>query len=95
MENSEGQQIWERALAQLKGSVDEETFATWLHPARFHRLADNTVTLSVPSSFYRNWLQSNYRDKIVEFFDNEVKQKGEAAVLFDMPRVSEDCGPGL
>jgi hypothetical protein len=35
------------------------------------------------------------RDKIVEFFDNEVKRKGEAAVLFDLPRIGKACGAGL
>ena len=35
------------------------------------------------------------RDKIVEFFDNEVKQKGEAEVLFDSPRSGQACGIGL
>ena len=35
------------------------------------------------------------RDKIVEFFDNAVKQKGEAAVLFDLPRSGQPCGARL
>ena len=35
------------------------------------------------------------RDKIMEFFDNEVKQKGESAVLFDLPRITKACGAGL
>lgn len=33
--------------------------------------------------------------KIVEFFDEEVKKKGEAAVLFDLPRSGQACGVGL
>jgi len=35
------------------------------------------------------------RDKIVEVFDKEIAQKGEAAVLFDLPRIGEACGTGL
>ena len=35
------------------------------------------------------------RDKIVEFFDGEIARKGEAAVLFDLPRVGQPCGVGL
>ncbi|HYM12549.1 MAG TPA: hypothetical protein VEU62_17565 [Bryobacterales bacterium] len=35
------------------------------------------------------------RDKIVKFFDDEVKKKGEGAVLFDLPQTSEACGVGL
>lgn len=35
------------------------------------------------------------RDKIVKYFDDEVKKKGEGAVLFDLPQTSEACGVGL
>ena len=35
------------------------------------------------------------RDKIVAFFDQEIAQKGEGAVLFDLPRSGQACGVGL
>jgi hypothetical protein len=35
------------------------------------------------------------RDKIVAFFDKEIAAKGEAAVLFDVPRSGQPCGVGL
>ena len=35
------------------------------------------------------------RDKIVKFFEDEIAAKGEAAVLFDLPRVGQACGVGL
>lgn len=35
------------------------------------------------------------RAKIVRFFDNEIKSKGEAAVLYDFSRTDQPCGSGL
>ena len=35
------------------------------------------------------------RDKIVAFFDKEIAAKGEAAVLYDLPRSGQPCGVGL
>ncbi len=35
------------------------------------------------------------RDKIVKFFTDETANQGEAAVLFDLPRVGPGCGVGL
>lgn len=35
------------------------------------------------------------RDLIVRFFDNAVATRGEAAVLYDLPRTTEACGAGL
>jgi hypothetical protein len=35
------------------------------------------------------------RDQMVRIFESEIAQKGEAAVLFDMPRSGQRCGTGL
>jgi hypothetical protein len=35
------------------------------------------------------------RDVIVHYFDGEIAKKGEAAILFDIPRSEEACGAGL
>lgn len=35
------------------------------------------------------------RDLIVQFFDKQIAAKGEAAVLYDLPRAAEACGTGL
>jgi hypothetical protein len=35
------------------------------------------------------------RDQIVKLFDDQIKLKGEAAVLFDLDRVGQACGTGL
>ncbi len=35
------------------------------------------------------------RNKIVRFFDEQIAAKGEAGVLFDLPRSGEACGVGL
>jgi chromosomal replication initiator protein len=64
VDHSLDQQLWEKTLARLKSNVDEESFVTWLRPTRLLEVHDNTVTLSVPNSFFKNWLLSNYRDKI-------------------------------
>ncbi len=58
-------QVWEKALQHLQSNMDDEAFATWLRPAQLHDITDTSVTLSVPSPFYKNWLASNYRDVIL------------------------------
>jgi hypothetical protein len=48
------------------------------------------------------WLENNLidavlarRDVLVGLLDKEIAAKGEAAVLYDLPRVTEPCGTGL
>ncbi len=93
MDYQAGQQIWERTLATLKGTLDEETFSTWLHPTRFHALSENLLTLSVPSSFFKNWLQSNYRDKIVEAVRAVTRHEVEVEFLVGTPVAGETPYP--
>lgn len=35
------------------------------------------------------------RARIVQFFDGQIKAKGETAVLYDFPRTAQPCGTGL
>jgi hypothetical protein len=35
------------------------------------------------------------RDLLVQHFDSEIARRGEAAILYDIPRTSEPCGTGL
>lgn len=46
--------------------MDDESFSTWLRPAQLREITDSTITLTVPSVFYRNWLSSNYRETILD-----------------------------
>ncbi|NUP88384.1 MAG: chromosomal replication initiator protein DnaA [Candidatus Sumerlaeia bacterium] len=58
------QALWDQALERMRGQVDAESLQAWLMPARAHAFAESTLTLTVPSRFYVNWLSSNYRDVI-------------------------------
>ena len=57
--------VWERTLDRLRGSIDDESFATWIKPTQFSIRDDKTVVLGVPSLFFKNWLMANYKDQIV------------------------------
>jgi chromosomal replication initiator protein len=61
-----GAELWERTLDRLKATIDEESFVTWLRPTTFHSFSGQTLTINVPSIFYRKWLVSNYLEKIKE-----------------------------
>jgi len=68
-----------RLLANLR-KLDKETLAS--------RLGKYLIVMEMDGLLSR-------RDKIVKFFDDESAKKGQAAVLFDLPRVGQPCGTGL
>lgn len=58
--------LWERALQDLKGRLSAENFETWLSPLTVDRTQDTTLTLRVPNKFYADWLQTHYVDLLLE-----------------------------
>jgi chromosomal replication initiator protein len=69
--------LWAQTLERLRAQVDPESVQTWLVPTRAHSFEDSTLTVTVPSRFYANWLSSNFRDLIQrtvgEIVDDSVK----------------------
>jgi len=63
-----GATTWDLALAKLRGTMDRESFATWLMPLRCLRLdgARGEVVLGVPSEFCRHWIERDYGTAIRE-----------------------------
>jgi chromosomal replication initiator protein len=85
--------LWERALQELRGRVSSENFDTWLAPLSVERAEDATFTLRVPNKFYADWLQTHYVDAVLE----ALKAQGapdharvEFAVSDARPRMTPD-----
>jgi chromosomal replication initiator protein len=53
--------LWDQTLERLKSHVDAESLQTWLVPTRALSFSDSTLTVTVPSRFYANWLNANFR----------------------------------
>jgi chromosomal replication initiator protein len=60
--------IWERTLQSLGATIDGESYGAWIDPIRFEHYNEGVLTLTVPSDFFCNWLQSNFQDKIEKSF---------------------------
>jgi len=51
---------------RLKEKVGLHNFETWIKPLRASDIKDGTVTIEVPSTLFRDWLNDNYIDAIEE-----------------------------
>lgn len=52
--------IWSESTKIIKDAISKQNFDTWIKPIRILSLEDNTVTLSVPNKFFRDWIVENY-----------------------------------
>ncbi len=53
---------------RLKEKVGLHNFETWIKPLRASEVKDGTVTIEVPSTLFRDWLNDNYVEAIEEEF---------------------------
>ncbi|MDG2165314.1 MAG: chromosomal replication initiator protein DnaA [Alphaproteobacteria bacterium] len=51
---------WNNIASELKKSLDKDTFQNWIKPINFETQLDNSLTLSVPTRFLRDWIIKNY-----------------------------------
>lgn len=85
-------ELWIRVRARLKAAVGEDVFTSWFARLELEEIVDDLVHLSAPTRFLCSWVQSNYADRIVEAFRNDV---AEAARLQVTMRVNGQARPRL
>jgi chromosomal replication initiator protein len=56
--------LWEKCLNIIKEKLSQQNFDTWIRPIRIATLQDNSITLSVPNRFFKDWLEDNYHTLI-------------------------------
>ncbi|MBC7333051.1 MAG: hypothetical protein H5T85_01075, partial [Actinobacteria bacterium] len=52
--------VWENILKDIKGTINTPTYKTWFENINPVSLKKNCLTLSVGSSFAKEWLESRY-----------------------------------
>jgi chromosomal replication initiator protein len=59
-------QLWQEVLARLQKQLSRPTFETWIKSATAEALEGNTLRISTPNPFARNWLQKYYLQTIAD-----------------------------
>jgi len=62
--------VWANCLERMRKNVPQQTFDTWFAPMKAISLTDNTLFLQVPNKFFYDWIDSHYRDMIL----NSIKE---------------------
>ncbi|MHA1539360.1 MAG: chromosomal replication initiator protein DnaA [Alphaproteobacteria bacterium] len=66
---------WTFVQNNLKAELGETTFRSWLAPLQYEDVVDDkTVTLSVPTTFLKNWITRQYIDRLRFAWNKQNKQ---------------------
>ncbi len=70
-------ELWQAVLAQAQLSISQANFATWFKSTEIVSQEGNWVTVSVPNSFAKEWLENKYGKtilKILHSLDEGIKE---------------------
>lgn len=58
------QLLWQETLEKLKNELSKPSFETWLSSTRLLNIDGDTLVISVPNEFAKDWLESRYAPMI-------------------------------
>jgi chromosomal replication initiator protein len=78
---------WHRVLGQLKEEIGETAYRSWLAPINVERVDGGEAVIAAPARLYRDWVASNYADRILALWRAENRQvKRVSIVVATAPR---------
>lgn len=75
--------LWQQVLTELQNQLSRPTFETWIKPARAYTLSDQTLIISTPNPFARNWLQKHYLGTIASVVKEILGRTVEVQFVVD------------
>ena len=78
--------VWNNCLNVIKDIIEPQSFATWFEKIVPVRLEEATLTLRVPTEFFREYLEANYLDLLKKVLHRELGP--EARLVYEVKIVS-------
>jgi len=79
------EEIWSRVRGRLRGEVGEAAFRSWLQPLTLLAVRDGTVRMAVPTRFMRDWVQTNYAERIKQLWAEEDRTMTGIEIVVQPP----------
>src|ERR1700756_1138922 len=73
MTNSE-QERWTRVKGRLRSSVGDDVYSSWFARMDLEKVQQESVRLSVPTTFLKSWIQAHYAERVLSCFQAEMPE---------------------
>lgn len=70
-ENGQSSQ-WKRVRSKLRAEFGEAAYRSWLKPASFEQVDDQTVRILAPTPFMRDWIETQYGERLKRLWQAEI-----------------------
>ncbi len=78
--------VWSRCLRVIRQNVEDQQYKTWFEPVRAVSLVGSTLTIEVPSDWFREYLESAFLDLLRKTLRRELGQ--DAKLVYNIRPVS-------
>jgi chromosomal replication initiator protein len=72
MTSKDDQDRWPRVKDRLRAEVGKDVFTSWFSSMELEAIGEDTVKLTVPTRFLKNWVASHYADKVLTCWQAEL-----------------------
>lgn len=90
---------WDDALLDIEMSISKANFSTWFKNTFISKQEDNTVYISVPNAFVKDWLSNKYHKDILKALrkiapntrgvEYSIQKEGDATKVSHIPVIPE------
>lgn len=85
---------WDRCLVIIQDIISPNSFRTWFEPIKAVKLEGSTLTLEVPSEFFREYLEEHFLDLISKTLRREIGPEAKLVYNVKIIRNSTITYPG-
>ncbi|RDW16798.1 chromosomal replication initiator protein DnaA [Oceanobacillus chungangensis] len=84
-------ELWLATLEKIEEKVSKPSFDTWLKNTKAEALEKNTLVISAPNEFARDWLETQYTELISDIIDEITGTKLQAKFIIpdSIPEISD------
>ncbi len=78
------QSVWNNCLEFIKDNIQPQAYKTWFEPIKAVKLADNALSIQVPSKFFYEWLEEHYVKILKVSLTKELGDKAKLVYIIKM-----------
>jgi chromosomal replication initiator protein len=82
--------LWSKALKEIEKKLSKPSFETWLKSTKAHALQNDTLIITAPNEFARDWLESRYLHLIAETIYNLTGEELSIKFIIPQNQLEED-----
>lgn len=84
--------FWENILEKLKNELSKPSYDTWLSSTRLVDFTNNTLTVSVPNEFAKDWLENRYLGLVKSTVQNYLNTPVSLVFVADQEQIENTPG---